>query len=688
MCRSKDLTGGWEVEESLDIDAVSSLCPYCKIDLIEATNSHTASLEAAVAAAHSPLGANQISMSFGGDSAPGSLPENHKWAFSDTASLAAAGDDSYQGPDVAYPAAYPDVTAVGGTSLDQDATVARGFDESAWSITTCSDGLACGTESGCDTSQAIPSYQSGVDTECDGRAYNDISADGDPNTGLNVYDSFGAPNGGSDGCSGWCIVGGTSLATPLTAAFEAVTSVTGAASPAWTYGSDASLLNDIVSGSDGSCPSNALLICNAAPGWDGPTGNGSINGDVADGGPGVGGSEATGVNLDEMTFSGGVYPNGNATSYYWQYWQNGNTPASGTATPTSTASGQAMQAVSTTLCGDGLSPGTQYDYSLVATNTSGTEDGYEGTFTTPTTESAPTMSTNPTVSGSPTTGQTLTAEPGTWNDQSCNSTPSYQWQESSSPSGPWTTVSTSLLTYPLTSADLGDYLRFASTESNQTGSATVTSQVSGPVAVPTPTTTTTTTTTTPTTPPTTTPTTTTSTAVTQPPARMVTPPTFQGSTVAGSTIAVNPGVYEYSTATIVQFYRCARGCTLLNTHGAWTYKLRPADDGRYIKVMITAYGASSTAPVVTKRWIGPITAPTAGVITISGGARIASAASIVRGSKRATLANVRLVKHTSKMLRLASPASARSRRRPGPTSSRAARWSTARSLAHSSTRSR
>jgi hypothetical protein len=66
--------------------------------------------------------------------------------------------------------------------------------------------------------------------------------------------------------------------------------------------------------------------------------------------------------------------------------------------------------------------------------------------------------------------------------------------------------------------------------------------------------------------------------------------------------------------------------------------------------VITADGASGTAPIVTTHWIGPVTAPTAGVITFSGAARIASAASVVKGSKRTTLANVRLIKRTTKSL--------------------------------------
>jgi hypothetical protein len=280
---ANDETDSWNIEESLDIDAVSSICPLCKILVVEAKSDddhNHPDLETAVSEA-ATLGANQISLSWGADVTPDASDYSSPYSsITSSAILAAAGDDTYPGPDVGYPAALPNVTAVGGTSLAADATSARGFDESAWSVETCSGGTPCATESGCDTSQSIPPYQQGVTTDCDGRAYNDISADADPETGLEIYDS----QSGDEGCgtsNNWCIVGGTSLATPLTAAFEAITSVPSATTPAWTYSSPySSLLNDIVSGSDGSCSG---VICNAGTGWDGPTGNGSIDGEVVSG---------------------------------------------------------------------------------------------------------------------------------------------------------------------------------------------------------------------------------------------------------------------------------------------------------------------------------------------------------------------------------------------------------------------
>ena len=126
---------------------------------------------------------------------------------------------------------------------------------------------------------------------------------------------------------GWWQFGGTSLATPLIAAYEAITGVDDT-TPQWAYTDSALLTNDPTTGSSGTCASNILFICNAGPGYDGPTGIGSISGAVVAGAPeiggpsfgyGVGNTYTDGVGATTATLSGGVYPNGLDTTYYWQY---------------------------------------------------------------------------------------------------------------------------------------------------------------------------------------------------------------------------------------------------------------------------------------------------------------------------------------------------------------------------------
>src|SRR5205814_972816 len=78
------------------------------------------------------------------------------------------------------------------------------------------------------------------------------------------------------------------------------------------------------------------------------------------------------------TVTGTVNPNGQATTWYFDY---GPSTSYGSKTAaTSVGSGTTGTAVSATI--SGLVPGTTYHYRLVATNPSGTSDGADGTFTT------------------------------------------------------------------------------------------------------------------------------------------------------------------------------------------------------------------------------------------------------------------------------------------------------------------
>src|SRR6185312_8656308 len=164
----------WEAEISLDLDAVSAVCPNCHILLVETNSSSISDLDAGIAAAIS-LGADQVSNSWAGTS---SVPIG-VGAFSGAAVIAATGDHGYPGAGVDnYPAAFPGVTAAGGTTLSGAAggTSTRGYTESAWSLN--SSGLGWGGGSGCDTHEPKPAYQ--ADTGCTGRSYADLSADADP----------------------------------------------------------------------------------------------------------------------------------------------------------------------------------------------------------------------------------------------------------------------------------------------------------------------------------------------------------------------------------------------------------------------------------------------------------------------------------------------------------------------------
>jgi hypothetical protein len=379
---------GWNVEETLDLDAVSSLCPNCHILLVEASTDGWWDLLRAMQTGVR-MGAGQLSDSW---SASSPVPLAGTVTWSGVATIAATGDGGYAGPGADdYPAAAAGVTAVGGTSL-APAPTPRGFSETAWS----------GSGSGCDVNFARPPYQPA--DGCSGRAWADVSADADPATGLLIYDT---------GDGGWLAVGGTSLAAPLVAAYEAVTAVNGS-TPQWAY-SDAGSLNDPASGSNGSCASSISYICNAGVGYDGPTGAGAISGQVSSGPPGIGApdlSSASGNTYAQSAGSSsaqleaGIYPNGYETTYWWQY---GTSTAYGQQTaPAILAAGTTPVQVSSTL--NGLSPLTAYHYRLAAQNTAGTTYGYDYTLQTAA-GASPSSTTAPAVSGIAAQGSVLTAAP-------------------------------------------------------------------------------------------------------------------------------------------------------------------------------------------------------------------------------------------------------------------------------------
>ncbi len=358
---------GWQLETSLDIETVSAICPNCHILLVEAKDAELAPLSKAESEAYT-LGANQVSDSWTGERRL-ELASKH----AAIATVAASGDDG-EWKSAAYPAGEDAVTAVGGTDLLSaqagGAAATRGAVETAWSK----------TGSGC-SSETKPSWQR--QTACADRSANDISADADPDTGLDVYDP-----GYPETEEGWLDVGGTSLATPITAAYYALNSGgAGDGSAEWDY-NNASLLNDIASGSNGTCGS---LLCQAGPGYDGPTGNGSISGDVVEGAPGVGGpsqvdgSYLTATAPETVTLTGGVYPNGLETEYWWEY---GPTKSYGhITTPTAIGDGGDAPAGSGGVSAaeaiiERLAPETTYHYRLVASNEKGTTYGYDFQFTT------------------------------------------------------------------------------------------------------------------------------------------------------------------------------------------------------------------------------------------------------------------------------------------------------------------
>jgi subtilase family serine protease len=261
-------TTGWDIEESLDLDMVSAICPNCHILLVEANSTSISDLGTAVDSAVS-LGAVAVSNSYASDGEfAGETADDIYYDHPGVAVTASAGDSGYQ---VNFPAVSPYVTAVGGTSLSPDSSVARGWTETVWGDgTEGTDGD--GTGSGCSAYEPKPSWQAGVsDPLCGDRTVADVAADADPNTGVAIYDTY---NGFGGWQSGW---GGTSEASPIIAATYALsdpdTSATVAAG-SFPY-LHPGLLYNVPAGSTGDCGN---YLCQGGPGYNGPTGLGTPDG--------------------------------------------------------------------------------------------------------------------------------------------------------------------------------------------------------------------------------------------------------------------------------------------------------------------------------------------------------------------------------------------------------------------------
>jgi Ricin-type beta-trefoil lectin domain/Putative Ig domain len=268
--------GGWELEESLDLDMVSAICPNCSIVLVEANTDNISDLARAEATASRTPHVNAVDNSWGSGAEFIGETEFDPDFYAPGVAITAAGGDSGYGAQ--YPAASPYVTAVGGTRL-----VSSGgkWSQAAWGM----------VGSGCSALEPKPSWQTADDRSPDGclnRTDNDVSADADPSTGVALYDS--EPFASDGGTPGWTVAGGTSVSTPVIAATYALADIAaggpgkglaaGTMPASYPYLATAGLTR-VVGGSNGRCESDRKYLCTAVKGFNGPTGLGTPDGTAA-----------------------------------------------------------------------------------------------------------------------------------------------------------------------------------------------------------------------------------------------------------------------------------------------------------------------------------------------------------------------------------------------------------------------
>jgi hypothetical protein len=265
-------------ENALDLEAASAACPDCPLQLVRSGSGPTDSepyIVQAVDAAITKYHARVLNLSFsGGFEYPSDVGFSKVFQHRKGVSFLVAGGDSGNGP-LGFPATSPDVISVGGTKVTRKGArwVTQGWNGSA---------------SGCSKVFPIPAYQKALRIpKCHGRAVSDISALGDPDTGIAIFYQ-----------EQWRIAGGTSLAAPLMAAMIARAGSEGL-TPADLYRDRSGILDVTTGRGNERCtsptfcsgdlppPENVIerdahapcdpspRMCDPARGWDGETGLGT-----------------------------------------------------------------------------------------------------------------------------------------------------------------------------------------------------------------------------------------------------------------------------------------------------------------------------------------------------------------------------------------------------------------------------
>jgi subtilase family serine protease len=239
---------GWAGEETLDVEAVHTMAPGASIVYVGAPNNYQ-DLDSALNHVVDRHLADIVTNSYGFSTE--ALPRGYIKPYNDTMIQAAAegisllfssGDNGDETNAVAgarptpdWPASSPWVTAVGGTSLGVDAANGRQFElgwetrrqllvNGAWAPSTWLYGSGGGTS----RLFAQPGYQAGVVPAgiastyggAPMRAVPDVSAVGDPNTGMLIGETQRFPDGTSKYSE--YRIGGTSLSSPLMAGMLAL----------------------------------------------------------------------------------------------------------------------------------------------------------------------------------------------------------------------------------------------------------------------------------------------------------------------------------------------------------------------------------------------------------------------------------------------------------------------------------
>jgi hypothetical protein len=407
------------VETTLDVETARAVCQTCHILLVEGNGNYGYGSDNEAV----KLGATEVSNSWG-EPEPSSTESLANSYFNEPGVVitAAAADEGYDFWDAfnnpktvkvvekpSFPASAPGVISVGGTSLNLN-TEGKRESEPVWN----QDGPANENKGsghivsggGCSTTITAPSWQQNVlgwsGTGCGSkRLDNDVAADS--STGISIYDNYNCGEACEKAHFGvspyeWRSVGGTSLSSPIVASMFALAGGAGGVSyPAATlyshFGESAAFF-DVTEGGDGYCDGapestcgkpnvkykelldcEGTLACDAAPGFDGPSGVG-----VPKGLYGLRADDFSAVTQTSVTLQSRVNPDGsNVTTCEFEL---GTTKSYGVSGPCKALPGSGEKPVLVTVGASGLTPNTEYHFRVVTKNGKGTLQGPDIVFRT------------------------------------------------------------------------------------------------------------------------------------------------------------------------------------------------------------------------------------------------------------------------------------------------------------------
>ena len=243
----------WAMEISLDVEWVHAIAPGADILLVEARSDRLA--DVLVAEDYATAHARYVTNSLGIDEFAGESGDDSHFHRPGVSIFAASGDDgAANGP--GYPAASPDVIAVGGTTL---VDIGRPtFTEQGWR----------GSGGGCslyETANPAQSASAGYGAvNCAGkRAVPDVALVADPRSGVSVYDSYKTSNN-------WMPVGGTSASSPMWAARAAASGRVIDARLLYAASSPIAF-RDVTAGNNGRPALPGFDLVSGLGSWTGPT---------------------------------------------------------------------------------------------------------------------------------------------------------------------------------------------------------------------------------------------------------------------------------------------------------------------------------------------------------------------------------------------------------------------------------